>query len=38
MEYLMPVVVMICPSCGHKYILPFKDAEFKKCPKCGYEK
>jgi len=37
---LMPVVVMICPNCGHKYNLPSKEAEkgFKHCPKCGYKK
>jgi len=35
----MPVVVMICPSCGHKYNLPTKEAKagFKHCPKCGHK-
>ena len=36
----MPVKTMICPECGHRYILPSREAKhgFKRCPKCGHRK
>uniref|UniRef100_A0A6M3KXX7 Uncharacterized protein n=1 Tax=viral metagenome TaxID=1070528 RepID=A0A6M3KXX7_9ZZZZ len=39
-EIKMPIKQIKCPSCGHKYNLPTKEAEngFIKCPKCHYEK
>ena len=36
----MPVKTMRCPECGHRYILPSREAKygFKRCPKCGHRK
>jgi len=33
----MPIVILECPECGHKYNVPTSSAKegFKKCPACG---
>ena len=34
----MPIVILECPECGHKYNVPTSSAKtegFKQCPSCG---